>query len=97
MAPEEVFTVRTYATRAPYDPTASAQIRTRNQTNPQVTALGDLRTRNGDKSQVLIIAKTIVAVLRHQGAYDMRGVMQERAGLRLGPSRIWTCVNRLAR
>jgi hypothetical protein len=46
--------VRTYARRAPYDPIASAQIRTRNQTNPQVTALGDLRTRNGDKSQVTL-------------------------------------------
>jgi hypothetical protein len=52
-APEEVFTVRTYATQAPYDPTASAQICTRIELNPQLTALPDARTRNSDKSQVI--------------------------------------------
>ena len=49
---ELVFTVRTYATQAPYGPAPSAQIHTRIQLNPQVTALQDRRTRNSDKSQV---------------------------------------------
>ena len=51
VAPELVFTVRTYATQAPYGPVASAQIRTRNSPNPQFTALHSRRTRNSDKSQ----------------------------------------------
>jgi len=43
--------VRTYATQAPYDPTPSAQIRTKIRLHPQVTALQGRLTRNGDKSQ----------------------------------------------
>ena len=54
VAPELVFTVRTYATQGPYGPPPSAQIRTRIQLNPQVTALQDRRTRNTDKSQVRV-------------------------------------------
>jgi len=51
-APELVFTVRTYATTAPYDPAPSAQIRTGQAPNHQVTALRHHGTRNSDKSQV---------------------------------------------
>ena len=40
VAPEDVFTVRTYATRAPYGHSASAQIRTRKTRNVQVTVTG---------------------------------------------------------
>jgi hypothetical protein len=43
--------VRTSATHAPYEATASAQIRTKRTTNLQVTGLQNLHTRNGDKSQ----------------------------------------------
>jgi len=52
VAPELVFTVRTYATTAPYGPTPSAQIRTSREPNPQVTALQDRESRHSDKSQV---------------------------------------------
>jgi hypothetical protein len=43
--------VRTYATVAPYEAPASAQIRTSNTTNQHVTALQNRQTRNSDKSQ----------------------------------------------
>lgn len=52
VAPELVFTVRTYATTAPYDPTPSAQIRTSREPNYQVTALQNRKSRQSDKSQV---------------------------------------------
>src|SRR4029077_1560276 len=52
IAPELVFTVRTYATAAPYGPAPSAQIRTNRPTNPQATALRHQPTRHSDKSQV---------------------------------------------
>jgi hypothetical protein len=51
VAPELVFTVHTYATTAPYAP--SAQIHTQIPLNPQVTALQHRGTRNSDKSQVI--------------------------------------------
>ncbi len=59
VAPEEVFTVRTYATSAPYEATASAQIRTSTTPNLKVNDLQSRRTRNSDKSQVLESAQTI--------------------------------------
>ena len=43
VAPKDVFTVRTYATQAPYGPLASAQIRTSTSPNPQFTALQTCR------------------------------------------------------
>jgi hypothetical protein len=52
IAPDDVFTVRTYATTAPYEAPASAQIRTSKTTNQHVTALQNRQTRNSDKSQV---------------------------------------------
>src|SRR6185503_2485712 len=52
VAPEEVFTVRTYATNAPYEATASAQICTRTTVKTQVNELQNPPTRNSDKSQV---------------------------------------------
>jgi hypothetical protein len=50
-APEVVFTVRTYATNAPYEPTASAQICTRTTVKTQVNELQNPPTPNSDKSQ----------------------------------------------
>jgi hypothetical protein len=55
VAPEEVFTVRTYATSAPYEATASAQTRTSTTPNLQVNDLQSRRTRNSVKSQVLFV------------------------------------------
>ena len=51
VAPQLVFTVRTYATTAPYGPTPSAQIRTSREPNHQVTALQDRESHHSDKSQ----------------------------------------------
>jgi hypothetical protein len=51
VAPELVFTVRTYATSAPYEATTSAHIRTSRPTNSQVTALQSHRTHHSDKCQ----------------------------------------------
>jgi len=56
VAPEEVFTVRTYATNAPYEATASAQICTRTTVKTQVNELQNPPTRNSDKSQVWDLA-----------------------------------------
>ena len=64
VAPELVFTVRTYATQAPYGPPPSAQIRTRIQLNPQVTALQDRRTRNTDKSQDIGTPENLAKAVR---------------------------------
>jgi hypothetical protein len=51
VAPEVVFTVSTYATNAPYEPTASAQICTRTTVKTQVNELQNPPTPNSDKSQ----------------------------------------------
>jgi hypothetical protein len=72
VAPELVFTVRTYATPAPYGATPSAQIRTSHKTNPQVTPLQRRQTRRSDKSQVVLSCQSRnrhmpgVAVFRQQ-------------------------------
>ena len=52
VAPELVFSVRTYATNAPYEARPSAQIRTSCPINLQVTALQRRGTHHSDKSQV---------------------------------------------
>jgi hypothetical protein len=52
MAPELVFAARTYATNAPYEATASAQIRTSHTANSQVIAVQSRGTSHSDKSQV---------------------------------------------
>jgi hypothetical protein len=52
--------VRTYATTAPYEAPASAQIRTSNTTNQHVTALQNRQTRNSDKSQETALQVSLV-------------------------------------
>ena len=52
VAPDEVFTVRTYATRRGYEPRPSAQIRRPTPANLQANALAINRSGSSDKSQV---------------------------------------------
>jgi hypothetical protein len=65
VAPDEVFTVRTYATSRDYEPRPSAQIWSLQPTNQQVTALRLSRSGSRDKSQArqhaMIIADKTIA------------------------------------
>jgi|HubBroStandDraft_6_1064221.scaffolds.fasta_scaffold3283599_1 hypothetical protein len=61
VAPDAVFTVRTYATRRDYELRRSAQILYSQPTNQQLTALQPNRSRSGDKSQVILGAWTVIA------------------------------------
>jgi hypothetical protein len=53
VAPDEVFTVRTYTTTGDYEPWPSAQLRRPQPLNQQATALTLGRPGSSDKSQVL--------------------------------------------
>src|ERR1700756_5253012 len=54
LAPEAVFTVRTYATPAAYEPRFSAQISAETNTNQQVKPLAIIKTGQREPSQVLV-------------------------------------------
>ena len=52
VAPDEVLTLRTYATTRDYEPRPSAQVCRLQPANQQVTALRSSRSRSSDRSQV---------------------------------------------